>query len=306
MSQTVLIIGVAGFIGSHVAARLCAAGFDVVGLASRRPADIPFARFHIGRSELVGALTAAVEGCDTVVFAGGASRPGSAMRSLGAEIDAEAGHLLDTAEICATRGTKRFVFVSSGGAVYGPTAVGRIPETHPTQPISSYGLAKLVAEHGLRLIGARTGMKVLSMRIANPFGPGQIVKGAQGFVAALVQAARTATPLEIWGDGRVVRDFIYIDDMSDAFVAALRAQVGDEIINIGSGTGALLADIVALARELSGRPIDVEYKPPRAVDVPRAVLDISKAHRLLGWRPTLSLRDGLRMTLMGEGVGLRG
>ena len=295
--NAVLVIGAAGFIGSHVAARLAREGADVVGLATRRPPNVAFSRFHIGRSELVSELIAAIEGCDTVVFAGGSSRPGSPMRSLGAEIDSEACHLMDIAELCGARGVKRFVFTSSGEAIYGRTNVARIAETHPTRPINSYGLAKLAAEHGLRLVASRTGMEALSLRVANPYGPGQVVKGAQGFVAAALRAVREGAPLEIWGDGSVTRDFIHIDDVASAFVAAISRDAGVDALNIGSGTGASLREIVDLVRELSGAPLEVTYKPARAVDAPSVVLDIREAQDRLAWRPTVGLREGLQATL---------
>jgi|FEC22Drversion2_1045045.scaffolds.fasta_scaffold00233_53 UDP-glucose 4-epimerase len=298
-----LIIGAAGFLGRHIARRLTAEGIPVVGLGSRRPGDIPFSRFHIGRTELAGLLDEALEGCVNVVFAGGTTRPGAPMRTIGAELASEAGHVIDVAELCAARGVARFVFLSSGGAIYGRTDATRIEETHPTEPISSYGLAKLVAEHGLRLVGLRSGMRVISLRIANPYGPGQMVRGSQGFVAAVVRAARGQQTLEIWGDGSVVRDFVYVDDVAESVILALMADVPSTVINIGSSVGVSLVELLATFERLSGSRMTPVFLPERGVDVPRVVLDIGRARALLGWQPAHSLERGLALTIAAENLG---
>lgn len=297
-----LIIGAAGYLGRHIARKLAERGVSVVGLASRPPEGVAFARFHVGRTELAGLLDEALEGCVNVVFAGGTTRPGSAMRTISAELATEAGHVIDVAELCAARGVGRFVFLSSGGAIYGRTDAAMINEGHPTEPISSYGLGKLVAEHGLRLVGLRSQMRAISLRIANPYGPGQQVKGSQGFVAAVVRAACTGEPLEIWGDGSVVRDFVYVEDVAEAAVLALAADVPSGAINIGSSVGVSLVGLVDLFERLSGRRMSPVYLPGRGVDVPRVVLDISRARNVLDWMPAHSLEDGLALTIAASEI----
>lgn len=300
-----LVVGAAGYLGSRIARSLAESGVIVVGLASRLPDEVSFSRFHVGRTELAGLLDEALEGCTNVVFAGGTTRPGSPMRSISAELAAEAGHVIDVAELCAARGVDRFVFLSSGGAVYGPTGAAMIDESHPTEPISSYGLGKLVAEHGLRLVGLRSGMRTISLRIANPYGPGQQVKGGQGFVAALVRAARTGGPIEIWGDGSVVRDFVFVDDVVEAAMRALAADVPSAPINIGSSVGISLLELVDVFERLSGRRVPAVHLPGRGVDVPRVVLDISRARAGLGWTPAHTLEEGLALTIAAEKLGDR-
>jgi UDP-glucose 4-epimerase len=298
-----LVIGAAGYLGRHIARRLAADSVPVVGLASRRPGDIAFNRFHVGRTELAGLLEDALDGCVNVVFAGGTTRPGSPMRTISAELATEAGHVIDIAELCAARGVARFVFLSSGGAVYGRTDAATIDENHPTEPISSYGLGKLVAEQGLRLVGLRSDMRVISLRIANPYGPGQLVRGSQGFVAAVVRAARGEQRLEIWGDGSVVRDFVYVDDVAEAVVLALAADVPSTVINIGSGVGVSLVELLATFERLSGCRMTPVFLAGRGVDVPRVVLDIGRARALLGWSPVHSLEEGLALTIAAERLG---
>ena len=149
-------------------------------------------------------------------------------------------------------------------------------------------------------MAARTGMQALSLRVANPYGPGQVVKGSQGFVVAAIRAIRSKAKLEIWGDGSVTRDFIYVDDVANAFVSAISNDITADALKVGSGTGASLREIIDILRELSGAPLEIDYKSARSVDAPRVVLDIAKTERLLGWRPLSNLRQGLGATLANE------
>lgn len=297
-----LIIGAAGFLGRSIADGLTKSGFPVVGLASRKPDGIAFDRFHIGRSELIGTLLAAVDGCECVIFSGGTTRPGSSMTNISAELDSEAGHIIDIAEICAARGIKKFIFISSGGAIYGQTNEHLIAETHPTRPVSNYGLVKLVAEHGLRIVSERTGLVTLSLRVANPFGSGQIVKGGQGFIAALISAVKNDKPVQLWGDGSVVRDFLHVSDVVRAIMAGVTSDCKSDVLNIGSGTGHSMLEVIDCFEVVLGRKIRREFLPGRNIDVSRVVLDISRAVELLSWTPRLSLESGMRLALSGENL----
>lgn len=297
-----LVIGAAGFLGRSIVEGLTSSGAPVVGLASRKPDGIIFDRFHTGRSELIGTLLAALDGCECVIFAGGTTRPGSSMTNISAELDVEAGHIIDIAELCAARGVKKFVFISSGGAIYGRTDEHFIAESHPTRPISNYGLVKLVAEHGLRIVSERTGLVTLSLRVANPFGFGQVVKGGQGFIAALINAVRNEKPVQLWGDGSVVRDFLHVNDVVSAAIAAVKVDCQSEILNVGSGVGHSMLEVIGCFERVLGREVKCELLPGRNVDVSRVVLDISKAAKLLGWSPSLSLESGMRLTVEREGL----
>lgn len=300
MSKRTLIIGAAGYLGQKIAKRLTEMDVKVIGLASRAPEDIAFERFHIGRTELISALVSAIDGCDTVVFAGGSTRPGSKMASIHAELSAEAGHLIDVAELCAAHGVKKFIFLSSGGAIYGRTLADKIGEDHPTLPISNYGLGKLVSEHGLRMIANNSSMCTVSLRVSNPYGLGQIVKGAQGFVAALVNAARTSAPLEVWGDGSIIRDFIYVDDVVSAITTTIMKDLDSCVINIGSGQGVSINQLIETARNVWDTEFGVIYKPGRGVDVPKVVLDVRRAKETLCWEPKCSLERGLSLINPGK------
>ncbi len=298
MSGRTLIIGISGFIGSHVAESLRGAGIQVVGLGPRWSRRIPCDAFFAGRSETTELLEDALEDCENVIYLGGSSRPAVGMARISDEIARESNHVIDLAEFCTARGVRRFVFASSGGTVYGIVDQGTvIDETSPTQPISAYGLAKLVVEHGLRLISRRTGLVTVSLRMANPFGPRQFVKAGQGFVAAACDAAVNGTPLKVWGDGTVVRDFVFVEDVAEAFVKALSVRAGAEILNIGTGEGHTLIDICRRIEALSQRSIDIRFERGRPVDAPSIVLSNRRAAEMLEWRPGVTLDDGLIRTI---------
>ena len=203
---------------------------------------------------------------------------------------------MHVAEACADVGVKRFVFTSSGGTVYGPVRTHPRPETESNTPLNAYGVTKLATEHFLRLLSASSTISTSVLRVSNPYGPGQLARRGQGFVAATMNAAHTGTPLEIWGDGSVVRDFIYVGDVADAFAAACRSVNAFDLVNISFGAGASLKDICNGVEAATGRKLNIQYTGGRPADVPTSVLDNSRARDVLNWRPQVSLEDGLKRT----------
>jgi UDP-glucose 4-epimerase len=171
-----------------------------------------------------------------------------------------------------------------------------VAEDHPTEPISSYGIHKLMVEKYLRLAHHLQGLDYCILRPANLYGPRQRLDIAQGAVAVFLDRALREQPIRIWGDGSVVRDYVYVADAVDAMLRAARFEGEPRIFNIGSGRGASLNELVAEIEQLLGRPVKVEHSAARAVDVPVNVLDASRAERHLGWRASTPLSEGLRRT----------
>jgi UDP-glucose 4-epimerase len=134
--------------------------------------------------------------------------------------------------------------------------------------------------------------------MGNPYGPGQGASKLQGFIAVLAQRARAGEEVELWGDGSVVRDFIHVDDASDAFVRVVSGAGTQGAYNVGSGEGHSLGQVIATAEEILGRKIAVRHLPARAVDVAANVLDITRAKRDLDWFPRTTLFDGVRGMLL--------
>jgi UDP-glucose 4-epimerase len=194
------------------------------------------------------------------------------------------------------RGAKRFVFASSGGTVYGP-AIGRaaIREDAPLAPISMHGAMKSAAEIYLRAAVRGADILLQVLRISNPYG---LPSGTrrQGFIDVAIQTLRDGGKLTVWGDGSVVRDYVYISDLLSAFESALKNE-SSFTLNIGSGVGAAINDIIELLSVHFDLVDRVDRLPGRAIDVARNVLDISAARSALGWEPVVPLAEGIRRTV---------
>jgi UDP-glucose 4-epimerase len=174
-----------------------------------------------------------------------------------------------------------------------------VREDHPTEPICSYGVHKLMVEKYLQLEHHLHGLDYCVLRPPNLYGPRQRLDTAQGAVAVFLDRALRGKPIDIWGDGSVVRDYVYIGDAVDALLKAARrpSPAGEpRVFNLGSGRGTSLKELVAAIEALLGRPVKVNYSAARALDVPVNVLDASAAAKHLGWRASTPLAEGLRRT----------
>lgn len=300
---TCLILGGAGFIGSHLAEALLGNGhavrvFDRPNLAL--PASLATA---CGLERVDGDfineddLMHAVPGCDVVFHLVWTTLPKSSNDNPIYDVDTNIIGTLHLLEVARRSGVRKIVFISSGGTVYGTPLQIPVPETHPTDPLVSYGISKLAIEKYLHLYKTLHGLDYIVLRVANPFGERQRVNAAQGAVAVFLARALAGEAIEIWGDGSVTRDYIYIRDVVEAFLKAMDYEGEPRVFNIGSGEGRSLNDILAAMEALLGRPVERRYLPARKFDVPVSVLDINRAREKLRWTPGISFAEGLRRTL---------
>ena len=190
-------------------------------------------------------------------------------------------------------GLKKIIFVSSGGTVYGKPLQTPIPETHPTNPLCSYGINKLSIEKYLGLYHELYGLDYTVLRMSNPFGERQRTDASQGAVAVFLGKAIRGETIEIWGDGSVVRDYVYIHDVILALLAALDCSCEEHVFNIGSGKGVSLNELLDSIENITLYPTRRRYVKSRLFDVPDNVLDIDRAVSLLDWSPQISFEDGL-------------
>jgi len=298
-----LILGGAGFIGSHLAEGLLQAGhhvriFDRPNVI--RPSILttdPRVEWLEGDFTNEEDVSRILPGCDTIFHLAYTTLPRSSNDNPIYDVQTNligSLRLLDLAKAAAVR---KIIFVSSGGTVYGATGSDRIAETHPTDPIVSYGITKLAIEKYLHMYSALYGVAYCVLRLANPFGERQRVAAAQGAVTVFLHKALHRETIEIWGDGSVRRDYIYIKDVVDAFLRALDYGGAQRVFNIGSGEGRSVNEILGAIEQVLGRPVERVYKPARSFDVPSNVLDISRARDILGWAPAIPFSEGLARTL---------
>ena len=300
MQQTVLVTGGSGFLGQNIIRRLTGEGYSVSCLDRY---EAPFleecgAKFISGDISEVKHLEGVLEGVDAVIHMACTILPQMSNSDPLFDVVTNVGgslHLLDAA---VKNKVKKVIFFSSGGTVYGVPRQVPIPETHPTNPTCSYGISKLMVEKYLRLYRELYGLDTCSLRLANPYGPHQRVKSAQGAIPVFCYKTLIGEPIEIWGDGSVRRDFIYVGDVVSAVLKAVGTE--EEIpqeINIGSGQAVSIRELLAFIAEATGKELDCRYKPARAFDVPVSMLDITLAEKYLHWKPETSLADGLRKTV---------
>ncbi len=199
-------------------------------------------------------------------------------------------------ELCRRHGVRKIVFVSSGGTVYGVPRSVPIDETHPTDPTCSYGIHKLAIEKYLQLNWHLHQLDYCVLRISNAYGERQKTDVAQGAVSVFLERALQGRPIQIWGDGSVVRDYVYVGDIVQAFLEAMAYRGEHKIFNIGSGIGVSLNQLIEEMKHALGRAPAVEYTAARNFDVPANVLDCSLARRLLGWSARTPLAEGIGRT----------
>ncbi len=294
-----LVIGAGGFIGTHLCRALTDAGARVHGFGRRiaYPNALASQRFTIGEFSDRAALARVVDGAEIVFHVLASSTPESSNKDPLADLNANVASTLNLLEICRAAGTRKLVFASSGGTVYGVPSRTPIAEDASTEPISAYGVGKLAIEKYLGFYRHLHKMDFVILRIANPFGPYQDPFRRQGIIPAIIQAALDGRSVEIWGDGTVVRDFLYAADTADALVRAASYGGAFKIFNVGSGVGRSLIDTLdAIGKVLDIPNLKRVYKPSRPADVPVNVLDISLIQQELNWSPSISWHDALRLT----------
>lgn len=195
--------------------------------------------------------------------------------------------------LAAQSGIKKIIFISSGGTVYGIPRYLPLDEEHPTDPICAYGITKLAIEKYLGLYRRLYGLDYIVLRLSNPFGERQRTQAHQGAMAVFMGKVLRREKVEIWGDGSVVRDYIYIGDVIDAMVAALEYSGPERIFNIGSGNGVSLLEALVVIERVTGIKADRLFQEGRPFDVPASVLSIDRAGIELGWKPRTTFMAGL-------------
>lgn len=298
----VTILGAAGFMGVNLTAALAEAG-HIVRCFDRRGSRWPSlsgrrenVSFHEGDFFSRNALARALEGCETCFHLVSTSVPVTSNADPAKDAQENIIGTLQLLDVARDAGVQKIVFPSSGGAIYGKTHAPVINESHPTVPLSSYGIAKLAIERYLALYYELYGLDYIALRIANPYGPFQRLESHQGIVGVFLGCALKGKPLSVWGDGTVVRDYLFVEDLARAFLAAMETASSEKIINIGSGAGLSVNKLIASLRRVTGKPLPVQYCSAREQEIPHSVLDITRARQVLGWTPTVDFEQGLRKT----------
>jgi UDP-glucose 4-epimerase len=304
-----LVTGGAGFIGSNLVDALLERGHEVTAVDD----------LSTGRSQnLEAALERGAELIEADI------RDGAAMRELAvgqhpetifhlaAQIDVRVsvadpafdasvnvGGTANLLEAARAAGTRRFVFISTGGAIYGEGEGSELPlrENAAIAPLAPYGQSKFCGEGYVALYERLYGLSGISLRLGNVYGPRQDPLGEAGVIAIFCGRLREGRRPTVFGDGRQTRDYIYVGDVVDAILAAAKAGPGGAF-NIGTGRETSVLELVELLRELGGADgFEPEFAPPRPGEVQRVAIDPMRARQALGWRAEMELRAGMERTL---------
>ncbi len=298
----ILITGGAGFIGSALANRLVAEGHDVLvldnlsaGDPSRLAREVLFTR---GDVRDVPKLWTLLQGVDCVYhLAARVSVPESVLYPREYN-EVNVGGTVALMEAARDVGVGRVILTSSG-TVYGAQPTQPVHEQMQPRPLAPYAVSKVAAEYYVHTLGSLYGMETVVLRIFNAYGPGQFIPAAHAPVIPLFmwQAVRGAS-LVIFGDGEQTRDFVYIDDVVDALVAAATAKdVNRSTINVGSGQEVSINRLVDLIAQTVRRPVNTLYNHEESGGVPRMVADLTLARAKLGFAPRVTLEEGLKRLL---------
>lgn len=296
----ILVTGGAGFIGSHVVDAYLEAGHQVVvvdNLSSGHRENLnPSAHLvemDINDPKLLDLFRD--ERPDVVNHH--AANPSVSLSVREPAFDAEQNVLgtINLLEAARQAGTGRFIYISSGGAMYGNPQYLPIDEDHPSAPISAYALSKDTGERYVRLYGMEHGLHWTALRYANVYGPRQDPFGEAGVIAIFCQKLADGVAPEIHWDGEQTRDFMYVGDCARASVAALEAGDG-RAYNVGTGQGTSIRTLFQTLTEVSEVTLEPGSSPRRPGDVRHSYLDCTRIEAELGWRPEVDLRQGLRQT----------
>ena len=295
----ILIFGGGGFIGSAIADRLLLDGHDL--RIFERPRVQPYRKFL--KTECIEWLTGdllsihdvsnALEGTDIVIHLVASTLPKCSNDDPIYDIQSNLIASLQMLNAMVAKNIRKIIFISSGGTIYGAPMYLPIDEHHPTEPQVSYGITKLAIEKYLLLFKRMHGIKTIILRVANPFGERQRVETAQGAVSAFLYRALSGQPIEVWGDGNITRDYIYISDVAEAFACAIVYDGPNSIFNISSGVGTSLNELIALLEKALGYPIKRSHLTGRPFDVPVSILSNELARQELGWVPKIQLQKGI-------------
>lgn len=298
----IFVTGGTGFMGSHIVELLLQEGHQITVLTSSSSvhpniqhlqSNIKIVRGNFGNYKLV---LEHLHETDVIIHIAWTTVPKTASEN--PIYDAQTNvigsiHLLEAA---VKAKVKKVIFVSTGGALYGIPQYTPIDEQHPIQPISAYGISKMAFERYLHFFYQNKGLDYTIFRIANAYGTRQNLTKNQGVVGIWLQKIKENQAIEIWGDGSVVRDYVYVTDVAQIITQSISYQGTQKVFNVGSGQGYSLNEILAVCKKVSQKDPNVTYLDGRSFDVPINILSIKKAQEELHWQPSTSIEEGIQAT----------
>lgn len=301
--MNILILGAAGFIGTNLTKKLASNKGDKITLVDKsinyfvNILKYKFSNVEIMESSLdENEEFSILEGQDIVYHLVSTNVPTTSNQHISQDIKANVLFSSNLFEACVKHGVKKVVFISSGGTVYGKEATCPLSENTPTNPISSYGVQKITIEKLLYLYSYMYGLDYRIIRLANPYGPYQRPNGVLGAVTTFTYKALKGEQIQVYGDGSVIRDFIYIDDAVRAILNIVNGDNKHRTFNLGCGYGTSIKDVLKSIEHALNLKLNILYTESRSVDVPINYLDISRYEKYYGKLNPISLEEGIKNT----------
>lgn len=300
----ILLLGAAGFIGTNLTIELAKKTEDEITLVDRSKAffkpivSMDLKNVHILEADLTVDMDfdSILKDQEVVYHLVSTTVPTTSNQHISQELVSNVIFSANLFEACIRCGVKKVVFVSSGGTVYGKEVDCPLKEKTATNPISSYGVQKITIEKLLYLYRYMYGLDYRIIRLANPYGPYQRPNGVLGAVTTFTYKALKGDEITVYGDGSVVRDFIYIDDAIRAIMKIVNGENKHRTFNLGCGYGTSIKQVLETIEKALGIKLNVSYLEGRKVDVPVNYLDISRYEKYYGALNPVSLEDGIRKT----------
>jgi UDP-glucose 4-epimerase len=291
----ILIIGALGFIGRNVSTKLAETGYTVTAADLAPQIDDLHRVIHYVQIDVnkISSNLELIMAHDTVIYLANSLLPQASNERPIYDLSSNLLPLVELLEILKKAPEKRLIFASSGGTVYGPMTDKALSEDSPTNPTCSYGIVKLTSEKYIALYRQLYGVQGIVLRIANPFGFGQDFSRPQGAIGVFVHKAKRHLPISIWGDGSLVRDYIWVGDVATAFQSACEYAGNSHVFNISTGIGTSINDLLLKMAILANRDLEVSYQPARTFDVPSNVISNALAQKELSWTPSVKLDEGI-------------
>jgi len=297
--MNILVLGGNGFIGSYVVDHLLAAGHSVRVFdrsSERYRSPLSNVDYRLGSFDDTFLLAEALQDMDAVCHLISTTVPGTSNLDPVEDVQSNLVNTLRLLEQMRTQGLHRILYLSSGGTVYGNPVVLPVREDHELNPICSYGVVKVAIEKYLFMYQQLYGLGPIVLRPSNLYGPRQGHAGLQGLIGTFLRRMIAGETLEVWGDGEIVRDYLYIEDLARLCVSAIEKGMTG-VFNAGSGEGHSIKDIISTMEEVAGFETPVQYKKGRVFDVKEVILDIEQARQYFDWNPQTSLQEGMAAQL---------
>lgn len=297
-----LIFGGNGFIGSHLAEGLVKKGYDVTVFDNfkigRMNLDTVIDKIEIIKGDFFNETDVcnALKDVDYVFHYISTTIPATAIKDPIYDIESNIIESVKLFQNAVNNNVKKIVFPSSGGTIYGETTRVRIRETDPVNPVNPYAISKLTIEKYLHYFEYMYGMDYTILRYSNPYGERQNPYGKQGVIPIFLNKIKHGEQPVIYGDGSMIRDYIYIKDAVDATIAVLEEKTNEKIFNVGSGKGTSLVELIDIMSEVVGQKVVPDYIKDSGTYIPKIVLDISRIQKETGWKPTTELSEGIKKT----------